>query len=112
VLRNAISVYMRERGGEDKFYIGFRLFFYSVKINLLEESRETIVASWMLSSKVEDVLEPLFAFFATDRPFAEVSRLAVVSRNWRAVFQKALKTATHLNLSRFAESLWDEDSRS
>ena len=53
---------------------------------------------------VRKVLEPLFAFFATDRPFAEVSRLAVVSRNWRTVTHKALKTAPQLNLSGFAES--------
>ena len=65
----------------------------------------------MDSSKVEEVLEPLFAFFATYRPFAEVSRLAVVSRNWRTVALKALKTAPQLNLSEFAESVWDEDVR-
>jgi hypothetical protein len=62
------------------------------------------------SSKVEDVLEPLFVFFATDRPFAEVSRLAAVSRNWRTV-ALALKTAPQLNLSGFAESVRDEHVR-
>jgi hypothetical protein len=35
------------------------------------------------SSKLEEVLEPLFAFFAAEKPFAEVSRLAVVSTNWK-----------------------------
>jgi hypothetical protein len=65
----------------------------------------------MPSSKVEDVLEPLFAFFAADRPFAEVSRLAAVSRNWRTACLKSLKTATQLNMSGFAESVRDEDVR-
>jgi hypothetical protein len=71
----------------------------------------TILCFSMLSSKVEEVLEPLFAFFATDRPFADVSRLAVVSRHWRTVALKALKTAPMLNLSGFAESVRDEDVR-
>ena len=56
---------------------------------------------WMRSSKlekvletrVEDVLEPLFAFLASDRPFEEVSRVAVVSRNWRTVALKDMKSA-------------------
>jgi hypothetical protein len=65
----------------------------------------------MRCSKLEEVLEPLFAFFATDRPFAEVSRLAVVSRNWRTVSHKSLKTTSQLNLSGFAESVRDEDVR-
>ncbi len=56
-------------------------------------------------------LEPLFAFLATQRPFAEVSRLDVVSRNWRTVVHRSLKTAPQLNLSGFAESVRDEDAR-
>ena len=56
-------------------------------------------------------LEPIFAFLATDRPFAEVSRLTVVSKNWRTVVHKALKTAPQVNLSGFAESVRDEDVR-
>jgi ankyrin repeat protein len=67
--------------------------------------------SGMGSSNVEEVLEPVFAFLGTDRPFAEVSRLAVVSRNWRAAALKSLKTAPQLNLSGFAESVRDEDVR-
>ena len=47
----------------------------------------------------------------TDRRFAEVSRLGVVSRNWRTVVLKSLKTATQLDLSGFAESVRDEDVR-
>jgi hypothetical protein len=65
----------------------------------------------MQSSKLEEVLEPLFAFFATDRPFAEVSRLAVVSRNWKLATLNVLKTSTQLSLSGFAESVRDEDVR-
>jgi len=41
------------------------------------------------------------------RPFAEVSRLAVVSRNWRTLAHKSLKTAPWLDLSGFAESVTD-----
>ena len=52
-----------------------------------------------------EVLEPLFAFLAVDRPFAEVSRLAVVSKTWRRVSLNDLKTAHQLNLSGFAESV-------
>jgi hypothetical protein len=65
----------------------------------------------MRSSKLEEVLEPLFALLATDRSFAEVSRLAVVSRNWRTMTLKALKTAPRLDLSGFADSVRDEDVR-
>ena len=65
----------------------------------------------MRSSKLEEVLEPLLAFFATDRPFAEVSRLTVVSRNWRTAALRSLKTAPELNLSGCAESVRDEDVR-
>ena len=54
-----------------------------------------------------EVLEPLFAFLADDRPFAEVSRLAVVSKTWRRVSHNALKTAHQLHLSGFAESVTD-----
>ena len=60
---------------------------------------------------IQDVLEPLFAFLVTDRRYAEVIRLAVVSRNWRAVVLKSLKTAPQLDLSGFAESIRDEDVR-
>ena len=55
-----------------------------------------------------DVLEPLLAFFVAARPFAEVSRLAVLSKTWRKVLLNALKTAHQLNLSGFAESVTDE----
>ena len=52
----------------------------------------------MQTGKVEDVLEQLFVFLATDRSFSEVSRLVVVSRNWRSRFEvharNSLKTAT------------------
>jgi len=54
-----------------------------------------------------DVLEPLLAFFVSARPFAEVSRLAVVSKGVRRVSLNALKTAHQLNLSGFAESVTD-----
>ena len=54
-----------------------------------------------------DVLEPLLAFFVSARPFAEVSRLAVVSKALRRVSLNALKTAHQLNLSGFAESVTD-----
>ena len=48
------------------------------------------------------------AFLADDRPFPEVSRLAVVSKTWRTVSLKALKTAPHLILrGQFAESVTD-----
>ena len=50
-----------------------------------------------------DVLEPLLAFFVSARPFAEVSRLTVVSKALRRVSLNALKTAQQLNLSGFAE---------
>jgi hypothetical protein len=36
--------------------------------------------------EVGEVLEPLLAFLADDLPFAEVSRLAVVSKTWRRVY--------------------------
>jgi ankyrin repeat protein len=52
-------------------------------------------------------LEPLLAFFAAFRPFAEVSRLTVVSKTWRRVSLNALKTAKKLILSGFAESVTD-----
>jgi hypothetical protein len=52
-------------------------------------------------------LEPLLAFFVSARPFAEVSRLAVVSKGVRRVSLNALKTAHQLNLSGFAESVTD-----
>ena len=55
--------------------------------------------------EVVEVLEPLLAFLAADRPFAEVSRLAVVSKTWRRVSLNALKTATQLILSGFPESV-------
>ena len=45
-----------------------------------------------------EVLEPLFEFLTTDRPFPEVSRLTVVSRKWRTVTLKTLKTVSHLIL--------------
>jgi hypothetical protein len=54
-----------------------------------------------------EVLEPLLAFLAADRPFAEVSRLAVVSKTWRRVSRNSLKTAHRLNLSGFAEYVTD-----
>ena len=54
-----------------------------------------------------DVLEPLLAFFVSARPFAEVSRLAVVSKALRRVSLNALKTALELKLSGFAESVTD-----
>jgi hypothetical protein len=54
-----------------------------------------------------DVLEPLLAFFVSARPFAEVSRVAVVSKGLRRVSLNALKTAHQLNLSGFAESVTD-----
>ncbi len=43
-------------------------------------------------------------FLTTDRPFAEVSRLTVVSKTWRRVSGNVLKTAYQLNLSGFPES--------
>ena len=49
-------------------------------------------------------MEPLFAFLATNRPVAEVSRLA-------AEAFLVLNTAPQLNLSWFAESVRDEDVR-
>jgi hypothetical protein len=81
------------------------------RTTILQARNKSCAFFWMLSSKFEDVLEPLFAFFATDRPFAEVSRLAVVSRNWRTASHKSLKTAPQLNLSGVAESVRDEDVR-
>ena len=48
-----------------------------------------------------DILEPLLAFLAANRPFAEVSRLAVVSKTWRRLSFNALKTANQLILSGF-----------
>jgi hypothetical protein len=54
-----------------------------------------------------EVLEPLLAFLAADRPFAEVSHLSVVSKTWRRVSLNALKTAHQLNLSGFAGSVND-----
>jgi hypothetical protein len=51
------------------------------------------------------VLEPLLVFLAAAQPFAEVSRLAVVSKTWRRVSRNSLKTAHELNLSGFAESV-------
>ena len=48
-----------------------------------------------------EVLVPLFAFLADDRPFAEVSRLAVVSKTWRRVSLNALKTTVRLILRGF-----------
>ena len=53
-----------------------------------------------------DVLEPLWGFLAA-RPFAEVSRLAVVSKTLRRFSLNALKTAHQLNMSGFAESVTD-----
>jgi hypothetical protein len=47
------------------------------------------------------VLEPILAFLAADRPFVEVSRLAVVSNTWRRLSFNALKTANQLILSGF-----------
>jgi hypothetical protein len=55
-----------------------------------------------------EVLESFFTFLAANRPFAEVSRLDVVSKTWRRVSANALKTAHELNLSVFAESVTDE----
>jgi hypothetical protein len=52
-----------------------------------------------------DVLEPLLAFVVNAKTFAEVSRLAVVSKTLRRVSLNALKTAHQLNLSGFAESV-------
>ena len=52
-----------------------------------------------------EVWEQLLAFLTADRPFADVSRLAVVSKTWRSVSLNALKTVLHLNLSGFAESV-------
>jgi hypothetical protein len=54
-----------------------------------------------------EVLEPLLAFLAANRPLAEVSRLAVVSKTWRRVSGNALKTAHQLDLSGVAESVTD-----
>jgi hypothetical protein len=54
-----------------------------------------------------DVLEPLLAFFVNAKTFAEVSRLAVVSKTLRRVSLNALKTAHQLHLSAFAESVTD-----
>jgi len=54
------------------------------------------------------VLEPLLAFLAADRPFAEVSRLTVVSKTWRRLSLNSLKTVPQLILSGFAESVTDE----
>jgi hypothetical protein len=54
-----------------------------------------------------EVLEPFLAFLAAAKPFAEVSRLAMVSKTWRRVSLNALKTAHQLNLSGFAESVTD-----
>jgi hypothetical protein len=48
--------------------------------------------------EVGDVLEPLLAFLAANRPFAEVSRLAVVSKPWRIILSHSLKTAHQLIL--------------
>jgi hypothetical protein len=61
----------------------------------------------MPNLEVWEVLEPLFAFLATDRPFAEVSRLAVVSKSWCKISLNALKTAPQLILSGFADSVTD-----
>ena len=61
----------------------------------------------MLGEVCDSVLEPLLVFLASDRPFAEVSRLSVVSKTWRRVSLNALKTAHQLNLSGFAESVTD-----
>jgi hypothetical protein len=55
-----------------------------------------------------DVLEPLLAFVVNANTFAEVSRLAVVSKTLRRVSLTALKTVHQLNLSGFAESTTDE----
>ena len=49
-------------------------------------------------------MEPLLAFLAASRTFAEVSRLAVVSKTWRRVSLHALKMAPQLILSGFPES--------
>ena len=57
--------------------------------------------------EVGDVLEPLLAFLAAEKPFAEVSRLAAVSKTGRRLSFNALKTAHQLNLSGFAESVTD-----
>ena len=58
--------------------------------------------------EVGEVLEPLLAFLAANRPFAEVSRVAVVSKTWRRLSLNALKTAPELILSGFAGSVTDE----
>jgi hypothetical protein len=60
--------------------------------------------------EVVEVLEPLLAFLAADRPFADVSRLALVSKTWRRMSLNALKTAPQLILSGFPEST-DRDVR-
>ena len=52
-----------------------------------------------------DVFQPLFPFLAADLPFAEDSRLAVVSKTWRRVSRNSLKTAHQLNLGGFAGSV-------
>jgi hypothetical protein len=49
-------------------------------IELMSRATNPVSSFRIQSSKLEEVLEPFFAFFAADRPFAEVSRLAVVSR--------------------------------
>jgi ankyrin repeat protein len=59
------------------------------------------------STMFVEILEPLLAFLAANRPFAAVSRLAVVSPTWRRVSLNALKSAHELNLSGFAESVTD-----
>jgi hypothetical protein len=60
---------------------------------------------------VGDVLDPILAFLAAHRPFAEISRVAGVSKTWRTVSLKALKTAPQLILSPFAASVKDGDVR-
>ena len=65
----------------------------------------------MVMEKVEvgEVLEPFLAFLAADRPFAEFSRLAVLSKTWMSMSLKSLKTTPHLILGGgFAESVTDE----
>jgi hypothetical protein len=57
---------------------------------------------------IMNVLEQLLAFLAANRPFAEVSRLTVVSKTWRRVSLNALKTAPQLILSGFGGSVTDE----
>ena len=86
---------------------------------MVEEQRETLTSSVGPGiidrpgrcRTVEEVLEQIFAFLATDRPFAELSRLTLVSTKWRTVSLNALKTAPQLNLSGFAEAVRDEDVR-